>query len=207
MRKNRGPAAQTDHLKAFWNWKWYDREDSNPGEVRVFEIDDDDLPERLVGCGRLIAFRYRVPITGNVRSNPSKEFRVPSSGQQDSFLFFDLDDPGQRLYPVLSEKARGLAAASFYRPNPFAEISLPQLAKMTGGRQAKGVPYPDVMVKPIGVASAAVYEAEKRDDGKSLYIHRFGEETGVRPVLAMGNDGRIWLAGGDYTCPTPGITN
>jgi len=207
MRRNRGPEARPDHLKAFWNWKWYDRADSNPSDVQVFEIDDDDLPERLVGCGRLLSFRYRVPVTGNVRSNPAKEFHVPSSGRHDSFLFFDLDDPDQRLYPVLSEKARGPVASTFYDPNPFAEISLPQLAQMTGGRQAKGVPYPNVMVKPIGVASAAVYEAEKRDDGKSLYIHRFGEETGVRPVLAVGNDGRIWLAGGDYTCPTPGITN
>jgi len=207
MRKNRSTAAQQDHLKAFWNWKWYDRADSNPRDVQVFEIEDDDLPERLVGCGRLVAFRYRVPLSGNVRSNPSKEFRVLGPEQKNSFLFFDLDDPDQRLYPYLSDKARAAAAGVYYHQNPFEEISLAQLARETGGRQSRGVPYPRVMVKPVGVASAAVYEAEKRDDGKSLYIHRFGEESGVRPVLAIGNDGRIWLAGGDYTCPTPGITN
>lgn len=207
MRNNRGPAAQPDHLKAFWNWKWYDRADANPKEVQVFEIGDDDLPERLVGCGRLIAFRYRVPLSTNVRQNPSKEFRVYPPGQQDSFLFFDLDDPDQRLYPVLSNSARREARKLYYDTNPFAETSLQRLAKETGGRQAHGRPYPNIRIKPIGVASAAVYEAEKRDDGKSLYIHRFGEESGVRPVLAIGNDGRLWLAGGDYTCPTPGITN
>lgn len=207
MRRNRGATAQPDHLRAFWNWKWYDREDASPKAVRVFEIEDDDLPERLVGCGRLIAFRYRVPLTGDVRRNPSKEFRVLPTEQKNCFLFFDLDDRDQRLYPYLSDRARDSAAAEYYDPNPFAEISLPQLARDVGGRQSRGVPYPKVMVKPIGVASAAVYEAEKRDDGKSLYIHRFGEESGIRPVLAIGNDGRLWLAGGDYTCPTPGITN
>lgn len=207
MRKNRGPAAQPDHIKAFWNWKWYDRDDANPKDVKVFDIDDDDLPARLVGCGHLIAFRYRVPLSSNVRQNPSKEFRVHPPEQQNCFLFFDLDDKDQRLYPYLSDRARDEAAAVYYRQNPFAEISLPELARQTGGRQSRGVPYPRIMVKPIGVASAAVYEAEKRDDGKSLYIHRFGEESGIRPVLAIGNDGRVWLAGGDYTCPTPGITN
>ena len=39
------------------------------------------------------------------------------------------------------------------------------------------------------------------------YIHEFGEESGVRPHLAVDQDGRFWLLGGNYTCPRPGITD
>ena len=34
-----------------------------------------------------------------------------------------------------------------------------------------------------------------------------GEEGGVPPILCVSSDGRFWLAGGSYTCPSPGITN
>jgi hypothetical protein len=47
------------------------------------------------------------------------------------------------------------------------------------------------------------------DDQKgSFYIHNFSEETRRNyPILAVDGQGRFWIAGGDYTCPNPGITN
>jgi hypothetical protein len=63
------------------------------------------------------------------------------------------------------------------------------------------------LAKPLGIASAVTYDTDKSVDGRSYYIHRFGEETGIRPVAAVSEDGTLWWCGGDYTCPTAGITN
>ena len=67
--------------------------------------------------------------------------------------------------------------------------------------------YPDIKVKPIGILRNVVYATPKKGDGFSLYIHEMGEETGIKPALCVDKTGRLWIIGGDYTCPVPGITN
>ena len=42
----------------------------------------------------------------------------------------------------------------------------------------------------------------------SFDIHKLGEESGLRPCLAVDGQGRMWVAGGNYLGnPTPGITD
>ena len=62
-------------------------------------------------------------------------------------------------------------------------------------------------VKPVGVLTALVYFTHKQGDGPSYYIHQMGELSHHLPILAFDRHGRPWLAGGNYTCPTPGITD
>jgi hypothetical protein len=92
-------------------------------------------------------------------------------------------------------------------------MPLSELALETGGLHSTD-DYPDIMVKPIGLLTNVVYATEKGafggiglEDGYSMYIHTHGEESGIQPILAMASDGSLWYAGGDYTCPTAGITN
>jgi hypothetical protein len=70
------------------------------------------------------------------------------------------------------------------------------------------------MVKPIGVLTGVVYKTAKAGDQDaagvgSFYIHKMAEvgSESVFPVLSVDQIGRFWLAGGSYTCPTPGITD
>ena len=67
--------------------------------------------------------------------------------------------------------------------------------------------YPDVMVKPLGAVTAVVYQTHKKGDGPSYYIHQMAEISGKFPFLGVDNRGRLWLAGGNYTSPNPGITD
>jgi hypothetical protein len=54
---------------------------------------------------------------------------------------------------------------------------------------------------------AVVYFTHKKDDGPSFYIHRMGEMTCYFPIIACDRQGRLWICGGNYTSPTPGITD
>ena len=67
--------------------------------------------------------------------------------------------------------------------------------------------YEDIFVQPIGIMTNVVYACEKKGDGYSFYIHALGEESGIRPVLGMADDGSLWFAGGNYTAPIQGITD
>jgi hypothetical protein len=55
--------------------------------------------------------------------------------------------------------------------------------------------------------TAVVYFTQKKDDGPSYYIHRMGEMTCYFPLLCCDAKGRLWICGGNYTSPTPGITD
>ena len=78
---------------------------------------------------------------------------------------------------------------------------------MVGGRHAKKDDYPNVKVRPIGILTNVVYGTEKQGDGYSFYIHHMGEESGIQPALGVDRRGRLWVLGGNYTSPTPGITD
>ena len=178
-------------------------------QTRAFSFVDADLDangeKHLVQCGKLMELRLRYPTQfGN--GYASTTLSIPPGLANWCYLQFDRRDSEQRLYTILPEKAKRYIADTYYAACPFADAPLGQIAKWTGGRQAKGW-YANVTVRPLGVASAVIYDGNKKTDGHSNYIHRFGEENGIRPVICVDATGRIWFAGGDYTCPTPGITN
>jgi hypothetical protein len=67
-------------------------------------------------------------------------------------------------------------------------------------------------VKPIGILTGLVYYTHKKGDEnpgnpRSYYIHKMGEMSKFYPILAGDAQGRLWLAGGNYSCPSPGITD
>lgn len=85
-------------------------------------------------------------------------------------------------------------------------MPLSDLAKAVGGRHG-GQEYGDIVAAPLGILTHLVYATEKQGDGFNNYIHKLGEESGIRPALAADNAGRLWIVGGNYTSPTPGITD
>lgn len=203
-------AVPDDMLEAAHAWKWERHKDPNRSRLRAFRFDAPELDEggekRLIPCGRLLQIRFRIPTNGDVDSGKTSQFDLPSDVGQWSYLMFDNDDRRQPLYVVMDHRAKEHSKKLLWNPNPFPMVPLKQVAEQTGGLQAKGW-CPNVRVKPVGISTAIIYFAAKVGDGFSNYIHRFGEESGIRPVLCVAQDGGLWFAGGDYTCPTAGITN
>ena len=197
-------------LEAAHAWKWERMDDPKRSKMRAFRFQDEVLDangeKRLVPCGSLIQIRYRIPVGGSIENGRVGEFNLPSSVGRWSYLMFDMDDPRQCLYTVMDENAKRHTRDVLWSQNPFAARPLAEHSRNAGGLQSKGW-HPNVMVKPVGISTAVIYFATKKSDGSSNYIHRFGEESGVRPLICVDATGRIWFAGGDYTCPTAGITN
>ena len=191
-------------VDAFTDWHW----GLTPAEV--IDVDDPDLPAELIECGRLAEIRVRIP-TSAVKGNPNRrkdvQITLSQEDSQKSYLTYDPTHAHERLYAVLPKNVQKQMKAKYYTTNPFAEQSLNVIARHTGGPHGSGNDYPNIQVKPIGICTAVVYATEKEGDGFSFYIHRLGEETGVRPCLCIDAQGRLWFAGGAYTSPTAGITN
>ena len=83
---------------------------------------------------------------------------------------------------------------------------LAKLARRINGRHGTG-DYPSILVKPIGEMTTVDYFTDKKSDGLSIYRHTLGEESGIRPELAVDAKGRLWLIGGDYYSTEAGIIN
>jgi hypothetical protein len=188
--------------KQYEDWHW-----GVPPQM-VKQWDDPDLPEgELIECGRLVELYFREP--GQRKDTIIKLSRREANG---SHLCFDPNHPNQRLYlishPDFREKMK-----KKYRQNPqyvggtkYRDLPLEDLAEAVGGRHADN-DYPEVAASPLGVLTHVVYATEKKGDGYSFYIHKLGEESGLRPCLAIDARGRMWVVGGNYTSPTPGITD
>lgn len=190
-------------VKAFTDWHW------GLAPAEVVDVDDPDLPDELIECGRLAEIRVRIP-TSAAKGNPQRrkdvQITLTQEDSERSHLTYDPNHPHERLYAVMPQDVQRKMKKVYFDKNPFAEQRLADVAKFTGGRHATGA-YPDLMVKPVGICTALVYATEKEGDGFSFYIHRLGEETGVRPCLCIDDQGRFWFAGGNYTSPEPGITD
>jgi hypothetical protein len=197
-------------LQAAHAWKWERHDSPKRSKLRAFRFDAPALDEggekRLIQCGRLLQIRFRIPVGGEIPNGRVDEFNLPTSVGRWSYLMFDNDDKRQPLYMIMDDRAKDYVKSNLFKTNPFPLMPLKEVAKHTGGLQAKGW-QPNVLVKPVGISTAIIYFATKSEDGASNYIHRFGEESGIRPVLCVAQDGCLWFAGGDYTCPTAGITN
>lgn len=159
---------------------------------------------KLVECGRLVEIHY-VPLDANSK----KKDKIIKLNRQDSnqcHLAFDNDHDNQRLYFILNPKTMQQMKKELYISNPKNNYPISEIAEAAGGIHASD-DYEDIKVHPIGIMTNVVYACEKKGDGYSFYIHALGEESGIRPVLAVASDGSLWFAGGNYTAPIQGITD
>lgn len=188
-----------------WHWgiphqsvkKWSDPEvDGMVGEDGM-----------LIETGRLKELHFREP-----HKRKDTVVKLTRSEANGSHLVFDADHAHQRLYilshPKFAERMhKKYRQQSGYKNNSqFKEMPLVEAARIVGGKHGTN-DYPKVNVVPIGILTHVVYATEKKGDGFSFYIHKMGEESGVKPALTIDDRGRMWIAGGNYTSPNPGITD
>lgn len=197
MEVQRGAKASTD-----WHW--------GVGPSKVLDVKDPQIPAvMLIECGRLIRLHVRVPQDGKVHPRRVRDAMIEFSKQvsRDAHLAYDPDHPDERLYILLPESARRVLKQRFWDENRASAVNLNQLALAIGGRHGKRADYPSVLVKPVGILTAVVYYTNKKGDGPSYYIHKIAELSSLFPALAIDQRGRLWIAGGNTTAPTPGITD
>ena len=182
--------------EAYKEWHW-----GLPAH-REIEWPDTDYPDRMVEIGRLLEL--------HVNPDQGKPYKIILSepDYEDAFVTFDQDHPDQRIYiamrPRLQSRMRH-ELRKLRRGNPPKRLKLAALAKQIGSRHGTS-DYPDIAVEPLGRLTHVVYFTDKKGDGLSGYIHEMGEEGGITPAIAVDDEGRLWLAGGSYDCPPPGIT-
>lgn len=191
--------------KAKKDWIW-----NADDPLRVIEWDEHG-DKRLIEVGNLVRMHIRLPHSAQAKRNPRRnrdhliDFALPVVRK--SFVAFDMDHPDQPLYLLLDPRVKPQLAKRFYSENRVQAVPMNVLAKVAGGRHSKRQDYDDVAVKPIGFLNDIVYYTSKRGDGPSAYIHKMGEKSHHKPILAAGNDGSLYIVGGNYTCPVPGITD
>ena len=161
----------------------------------------------VIETGRLVEVHFREP-----HKRKDTVVRLNKAEANGSHLAFDPDHPHRRLY-IFSHPKFAARMHKKYLQNPqyeggsrYKPMPLAQAAQIVGGRHG-GSDYPKIEVTPLGILTHVVYATEKTGDGYSFYIHKMGEESGVKPALAIDDRGRLWLAGGNYTSPNPGITD
>jgi hypothetical protein len=174
----------TDPVKRYKSSHW--------GEVstKVYDINDKDIPEKLVKMGDLLEIKI---LRGPTISGFSSHCLLAFSPTID-----------ERLYNILTLKTQKQARQLIESKKDW--VTLSEAAEMAGGRQAD-FSYPPVKVQILGLAKHVVYHTHKKGDGPSDYIHELGEESGIRPLLCVSKDGRLWYAGGNYSVPDEGITD
>lgn len=176
---------------------------------RVYEIHSPYLrpSQVVVEMGKLRGFYVEC---GNGKGGKIKlelGFADPSS------LAYE-QNTSTRLWPVLSAKDRkdvyAMAAAGKFGPTHDAVMTYGEAAHETGGRQASqgmSSTLKNAQVWVLGRCTHIIYETVKKGDGRSRYIHEFGEDGGVAPTLCMDGDGNLLLAGGSYIVEHRGIVN
>jgi len=200
------PERVRQYAGAFRAWHW-----GIPPQ-RVIDWNDPDMPRALIECGRLVRLHLRAPGSSlNPRLGRDTMVEFSRSVSKDSHIAYDPNHPFDRLYLLIAPRARAVIRQRFWDENNARPLNLNLLAAAIGGKHAKRADYPRLMVKPVGVLTAVVYRTWKKGDsdeqGGSYYIHRLGEVSGVFPALAADQSGRLWLAGGNCTSPTPGISD
>lgn len=192
MARRISAAEEARLRKVYKSWHW-----GEPA-TRIVEADP-DFPPHLVEIGLLLELHF-VPFPGR----KPVILAVEDGDVNNNHVAFDADHRCQRIYLQLSRSSKRSAQDLWDRNG--VTYPLASVAKSVGSKHAKGG-YLSVEVQPLGKLTNLVYYTHKRGDGPSGYIHEMGEEGGVAPVLCLSKDGRLWLAGGSYTCPNPGITN
>jgi hypothetical protein len=191
-------AGNPENMYREWHWG------VNPNPEPI-EVDDSDYPDVLIECGRLVEFTYR-PIGGNIKRK-DRLYKLSKTDSNKTHLVFNPYHEFDKLYIVCTDsKAKKTVANDLYKTNPFQSVPLADISYHTGGRHM-GEDYPDIDAKAIGILTTIVYACEKKGDGYSFYVHKMGEESGIQPIIAVSKDGRLWIAGGNYTAPIQGITD
>lgn len=183
--------AKVNALAGEYNrWHW----GADPD--KVIEINDPLVPD-VVGIGQL----------RDVEVGPTEAGAQGTKFPEGTWLAFDKSHPRHRLYIILTPEMREEVRnhVKHVRTVPLQEI-----AEATGGDHAD-YPLPRIQAHPLGVLQAVVYWTYKKGeegDKPWEYKHVFGHEhaRGIKPVLAADVSGRLWIAGGAYRCPYPGIT-
>lgn len=197
--KGKGKFSGKPISDVYSEWHW-----GIPHQETV-TINDPTLPEHLIECGRLVEFTYRKPDQSTRIKD--KLFKLPRAESNKTHLAFDPDHEFHRLYIVSpDQKVRKKFRTELYKPNPHIDMPLWEMSMWVGGCHATE-DYPDLEARVLGVMTTVVYACEKEGDGYSFYVHEMGEESGVKPLIAISKCGRLWIVGGDYHAPTPGITN
>ena len=181
---------------------------------KVVKVEDKYLGEKkLIEIGKLLEIHIR-PLDSTDEKDVAVLAVEPAYVKR-SHVVFDLRHPKQRIWIVLPPEAQK-DAAELWGMTDEPAVSLVSLAQAVGSVHGTR-DYPAVSVKPLGWLQDLVYGTYKNGDDAELvsgkivgvgsgYIHRMGEEGGVEPILAVSKEGRLWLAGGSYTAPIPGIT-
>ena len=185
-------SATSDPYERYKKWHWGNE------ATQTIDWKDSDIPSVLVGIGNLHELHTR-PIGGG------KVDELVFQDGSKHWIAFDHEHPHERLYLLLSEDAKKDIRNMLVKKNG-EWWDLKSLSQAAGGKQSK-MPYPDIEVQPIGELTHVVYYTDKKGDGLSQYIHEFGEESGIVPILAADRKGRLWIAGGNMTSPYAGITD
>ena len=212
-KKNRGQLSERQFKKArqmVADWKWFDADEFDK-QLKLVEWDDPDYPKgALIECGNLARIHFRAPGEPGGSRHPRRRrdtvitFSLPMA--RHSYIAFDPEHQDHRLYLMVDPQACRFLAERFWGENQVQPRSLEEWAMLAGGRHSRGG-YPHVEAKPVGVLTAVVYYTTKKDDGPSFYIHRMGEQSCHFPILCCDAQGRLWICGGHYRSPTPGITD
>lgn len=190
-------------------WHWYEPEEYEQ-ELKLLEWDDPDFPEgALIACGNL--WRLHVRLGDKIakkKFHPRRDrdhvITLKMRAMRNSYVTFDLNHRFQRIYLLIAPEAMKSIKETLWDRHPGPELSLSYLAAVAGGRHATP-DYPDVKAKPLGLLTGILYFTDKKGDGPSPYLHVMGENTCYIPILACDERGRLWVCGGNYTSPYPGI--
>lgn len=214
------PEAMARGKKAAADWHWYPESEFEDKMTLIRWDDANELDDNgkvmfpsnqvLIRCGNLARIHFRSPTAKDNRSHPRRSrdttITLNKSAAKESHLVFDPDHHSHRLYLKFKDSVREPLAQRFWKENGAPAKTLREWASLAGGRHATA-DYPNITAKPVGVMTAVVYFTNKKDDGSSFYIHRMGEMSCHFPILVCDSTGRLWVCGGNYTSPTPGITD
>lgn len=188
--EDRKKKLSTDPAKRYQTSHWWGGKNPRPEKPKVYNVGHrKGLPEKTTKMGDLLEIK--------IRYGPTLKF------SPDSTLVFS-PKIDERLYNVLTPAAKKKAKKLIRNDKPW--ISLTEAAEQAGGRQSDFT-YPAIKVQVLGEVKHVIYHTHKAEDGPSDYIHELGEVTGIRPLLAVDKDGRLWYAGGNYSVPDEGITD
>jgi hypothetical protein len=191
-----------------WHWGHEARQ--------AVDWNDPDMPRMLIECGRLVRMHARLPrnIAGLAHPRRRRDTMIEFSRNVSpaAHIAYDPSHPHERLYLLIPQSQQGTIKQRFWDRIPDDQIrDLNDWATIAGGRHARKRDYPHIRVKPIGILTGVVYYTAKKGDAPrhsgSFYIHHVGELSAVYPILCVDQQGRLWLAGGNYTSPPPGITD
>lgn len=199
--------------KRYTDWHW----GYEPAKVVDAGLDPADwqtnpMPRVLVECGKLIRLHVRAPRTvASEKVHPRRRYdamiEFSRNVSNTSHVAYDPSHSHERIYLVAPKQTQNTLKRKLFDNNNMPLMPLHQLASIAGGKHGKKNDYPDVSVKPVGVLTAIVYDTAKEGDGQSYYIHQVGELSHMYPFLCVDEQGRLWLAGGNYSSPNPGITD